>query len=58
MLRDAVVWSGPVQRPFSLNPELDPGPVQALWLNCEPLWGLVQSSLVQGIFHAEPQTGP
>jgi hypothetical protein len=40
--RDATVRSGPVRRPFSPNPEPEPGPVRALRLNPEPLWGPVR----------------
>ena len=49
--RVAVVWSSLVQRPFFLNPELNPGLVWALWPNCKPLWGQVWS-----IFHTKPWT--
>ncbi|KAF8267222.1 hypothetical protein EI94DRAFT_1701160 [Lactarius quietus] len=57
-VRDATVWFGPVWRPFSPNPKLDLGPVQAQRLNPEPHWGLVWSGPVQVIFHPGPWTGP
>ena len=37
----ATVQFGLVQRPYSLDPEPDPGPVRAEGLNPEPLCGLV-----------------
>ena len=58
MCRDATVRFGPVRRPFSPNPEPEPGPVRALRPNPEPRWGPVRFRSSSGLVAIRTWTEP